>query len=371
MKTKLLSVVIICLNFSLNAQNTYVPDDNFEQYLIELGVDSGPLDDYVLTESIDTITHLTFEINSYNPEIITGLQDFIALEYFQFNNNIQFNSLDFSNSPNLKYINLSNGSHLTNINITQNLRLKYLNIYNSDINTLNINNNDSLLYLSVLANQQLSSLNISNNLQLETFRINNSDFNIDISHLSDLKHIKYTSALDLSQNLKLESVEAIGANLQTLDLSHNTLLTHINLKFNELTYLNVQNGNNSNILDVDFKINSNPNLTCVMVDDPYFSSQNWFQLDPQSYFSNFCTAGTIENEDLFISFFPNPVQNYLNISVNQAAKYFITSIDGKQVKVGELYSGENTLNTDELNNGLYIINVETKNDLQTFKINKQ
>lgn len=31
---------------------TYVPDDNFEQALIDLGYDSGPLDDYVFSHSL-------------------------------------------------------------------------------------------------------------------------------------------------------------------------------------------------------------------------------------------------------------------------------------------------------------------------------
>ena len=37
------------------AQQTYVPDDNFEQELINLGYDSV-LDDYVATAAIDTIS---------------------------------------------------------------------------------------------------------------------------------------------------------------------------------------------------------------------------------------------------------------------------------------------------------------------------
>ena len=38
-------------------QNTYVPDDNFEQVLIDLGYDDT-LDDYVLTENISGVTSL-------------------------------------------------------------------------------------------------------------------------------------------------------------------------------------------------------------------------------------------------------------------------------------------------------------------------
>lgn len=46
------------------SQNTYVPDDNFEQALIDLGYDSGALDDYVLTANINTVTAL--DVSSLN-----------------------------------------------------------------------------------------------------------------------------------------------------------------------------------------------------------------------------------------------------------------------------------------------------------------
>ena len=47
---------IIFFSF-LIAQNTYVPDDQFENSLIELGYDDV-LDDYVLTENISGVTYL-------------------------------------------------------------------------------------------------------------------------------------------------------------------------------------------------------------------------------------------------------------------------------------------------------------------------
>ena len=36
-------------------QNTFVPDDAFESRLQQLGLDSGPLDDLVLTANINTV----------------------------------------------------------------------------------------------------------------------------------------------------------------------------------------------------------------------------------------------------------------------------------------------------------------------------
>ena len=60
-----LLLILFCLPFITLGQKTYVPDDDFEQSLINLGFDSV-LDDSVLTSSIDTVSslHLGFFINN-------------------------------------------------------------------------------------------------------------------------------------------------------------------------------------------------------------------------------------------------------------------------------------------------------------------
>ena len=56
------------------SQRTFVPDDNFEQALIDKGYDVGPLDDHVLTSTIDTILELfLIDLDITN---LTGIEDF-------------------------------------------------------------------------------------------------------------------------------------------------------------------------------------------------------------------------------------------------------------------------------------------------------
>ena len=55
---------------------TYVPDDNFEQALIDLGYDNY-LDDYVYTDSINTETSLS--VFNKNISDLTGIEGFSAL----------------------------------------------------------------------------------------------------------------------------------------------------------------------------------------------------------------------------------------------------------------------------------------------------
>ena len=98
-------------------QFTFVPDDNFEQALINLGYDFL-LDDNVETTAIDTVSYLY--INGLGISDLTGIEDFTSLrELFCYSN--QLSSLDLSSnnllfevscgSNQLTYIDLRNGNN--------------------------------------------------------------------------------------------------------------------------------------------------------------------------------------------------------------------------------------------------------------------
>ena len=77
------------------AQQTYVPDDNFEAYLEANGMGNGiPNDDYVLTSAIDTVTWL--DVSSLNITDLTGINNFINLSTLDCHDN-QLSSLDVNN----------------------------------------------------------------------------------------------------------------------------------------------------------------------------------------------------------------------------------------------------------------------------------
>ena len=65
-------------------ERTYVPDDNFEQALIEMGLDDV-MDDYVLTNNISSIT--TIDLDGRSIIETTGIEDFISLDNLNFENN--------------------------------------------------------------------------------------------------------------------------------------------------------------------------------------------------------------------------------------------------------------------------------------------
>ena len=102
---KQLSILLLCLPIiGFGQQMTYVPDDNFEQELMNLGVD-WVFDDYVETAGIDTITYLNITSSSISD--LTGIEDFSALrELFCYSNQITF--LDLSNNTQLFEVSCAN-----------------------------------------------------------------------------------------------------------------------------------------------------------------------------------------------------------------------------------------------------------------------
>ena len=76
---KKLLLILLCLPFISLAQKTYVPDDNFENYLENNGLGDGVyLNDSVFTSAIDTLLLLDIPANSGVADLI-GIEDFTAL----------------------------------------------------------------------------------------------------------------------------------------------------------------------------------------------------------------------------------------------------------------------------------------------------
>ena len=276
---------------------TYVPDDVFEQILIDLGYDDV-LDDYVNTANIETITSLQlnyFSIGQLQIYDLTGIEDFTALmglnlEYqpltsLDVSNNLaltnlrlfgnQLTSLDVSN--NLALINLScSGNAITSIDITNNTQLKQFICINTEVSSFDFSNNILLEYINVSSgsNAPLSNLDVSNNINLKSLLVySNLIQNIDLSNNTVLERLEFTAwhliDLDLSNNINLEELDldcgfSSNNTLMSLDLSNNTSLTMLNT-------IGLMNLNCIKVSDVSWA-NSIPDLT----------------IEPQQYFSLSC-----------------------------------------------------------------------------------
>ncbi len=121
---------------------TYVPDDNFENALINLGLDNI-LDNYVATASIDTVTIL--DVSSENIADLTGIEDFTALLELNCSEN-QLSELDASNNTYLSTLDCSH-NYLTSLNLSQNTSLTLLRCYNNQLSTLDVKNGNNIYFL--------------------------------------------------------------------------------------------------------------------------------------------------------------------------------------------------------------------------------
>ena len=97
---------LLFIPFFSFGQFTYVPDDNFEQELVNLGYDFI-LDDYVETINIDTVSSLY--IYGRNISDLTGIEDFVALRNLYCGDN-NLTSLNLSNNPLLFEVNCNTNS---------------------------------------------------------------------------------------------------------------------------------------------------------------------------------------------------------------------------------------------------------------------
>ena len=153
------------------AQQTFIPDDNFEQALIDLGVDDT-LNNYVLTSNIYSLAGI--DLSSKNLGNLTGIEDFEFLEYLDCSNNL-LSELSLENNTFLKQLNCSS-NNLSSIEISNNTELEYLNSSNNLLSEIDIKNNINLSYFDCSSNE-LSTVDISNNTLLNFFYSNNNNAN--------------------------------------------------------------------------------------------------------------------------------------------------------------------------------------------------
>jgi hypothetical protein len=345
---KLLSFIVILL-FASNtiAQITTIPDSNFEQRLITLGYDTGTVNGFVPTAYIDTITDLG-NIGAGIIADLTGIEDFTALEYINCSDNL-LTSLDFSQNLVLDSIYCS-VNLLTSINVTQNTALKFLRFDDNAMSSIDLSQNPNLKTL-MFPDNQITSIDVTQNTALEFIYCPNN----------------LITSIDVSQNLALSNFNIRNNQLQFLDVTQNPSLFYLDCRSNQLTCLNVKNGNNTILQIVTL---NNPNLGCIDVDNPSWSTTFWTNIDPVCTFSTNCgnSCSPVGIDEYAITAFtisPNPVNDYLAIkTTNNNAHFFtIRNVLGKTIKNLSFTKNE-SIDVSELSSGIYFLQIG--NSIQKF-----
>jgi Secretion system C-terminal sorting domain len=337
---------------TLTAQTTYIPDDNFEQALIDLGYDTV-LDDFVLTANINSVTSLNVAVLGIAD--LTGIEDFTALEELICFGN-QLTSLDLSQNIALTEL-YCNANQLTSLDVSQNTGLITLISYYNQLTSLDVTQNTLLTELSCFGNQ-LTSLDVTQNTALTSLICyDNQLTSLDLTQNTALTSLKCNdnqlTNLDVTQNTALTELVLSRNQLTSLNLTQNTVLVLIICNDNQLTNLNIKNGNNFNV--TLFNATSNPSLTCIEVDDAAWSTANWTEIDPASSFSEDCNLGIDDFEQNSILIYPNPAKNHFMINTTLPLfEVVIYTLGGKMVskqKKNEKYDVFN------LKSGVYFVRV--------------
>jgi len=282
---------------------TYVPDDIFEQYIITYTNETGPIDDYVLTENIENIQTLLFYYEYIQD--FTGLEGFTALEELLIWD-APMAALDVSANTNLWSLELIDVTNLTGLTYSgsTNLALDEIKIRNAlSLTQLNVSNLDALQNLSV-TNTGLSQLTIEGNPQLKNINIEKAPlngWNLKFPNCPLIKKLELTnvgvSNLDIMGLASLEKLTCTSSSIAAINLTQNTNLNELTFINNtNLSNLNIANTNNINIQS--FLSHSNALLSCINVDDPLVATAgqtspytNWGK-DLTSQYSNSCAITT-------------------------------------------------------------------------------
>ncbi len=324
MKT-LLYILLLSISTTAFAQITQIPDPNFEQALIDLGIDSdGIVNGQVLTSDIENVTNLN--VNNKGIHDLTGIEGFAALETLDVSFN-QVESLSFTQNLALREVIFNHSLWLSEIDLTNNVNLELLRSSFSSLSELDLTNNTKLLEL--VLGEPAPSANHG---------------------------IEY---LDLTQNTMLQKLQLINLEfLQTADLrsGNNTILTDV---FVECT--------------VDGGGFCEP-FPCFMVDDVVAAQNNQFpysEWEALVTYSEDCTAGLNDNKAATYSIHPNPAKSELFITAQNTTenlKIKIFNIEGKLLSNQTLeVANQTSIDVSNLKNGIYFLNIEDENGNTTIK----
>lgn len=354
MKKIILSILtLVAISTGVNAQIVTIPNASFKAYLVgNTAINTNGDTEIQVSEA----SAFTGTINCGNLYIsnLTGIEAFTALTgLYCYNNHLS--SLDVSNITTLEILEC-HGNLLGSINVSNNTNLTELYCYNNNLSSLDVSNNTVLTGLDC-SNNLLYNLNVANgnNSNFTFFYANNSTLTciqvddvvysttnwtsidaassfstncgapctVNIPDTNFKAYLVGNTAINTNGDTEIQCSEASAYSgiisvgfygisdmtgveafinltelychsnsITSLDLSINTSLVRLNCSSNLITSLDVSNGNNTNFT---FFNATNPNLTCIQVDDEVWSTANWTSISPGTSFSTDCSASCTVN----------------------------------------------------------------------------
>lgn len=216
--------VLLCLlfyNSSTYGQTTVIPDANFEQKLVNLGIDSDGLVNGQILNS-DAVGVLILDVNTSNITDLTGIAAFANLDVL-----------------------IADDNQLTSVDLSTNVLLRRVDIKDNQLTSLNLLNNTILQNFDV-SNNLLTTINVPNTATLTNIKFPfNALTSIDLSNLTGLEYIygqrNQLTSLDITNNAAIKYISCAHNQLTSLDISNKSALSQVYCLYNPLTTITVVN----------------------------------------------------------------------------------------------------------------------------------
>lgn len=255
MLKQLLAILGFFCSFAVVGQ-TLIPDANFEQFLVDQGIDNNGLTGDILNADAAAVTDLNVTRNDITD--FTGLEAFVNVVTLNLGQSLVA-SYPLSTLTLLEELNFARNTALTTLDLSQNLELREL-IFNNDtapplLTTLDLSNNTKLENLNVRTVRSITSLTLPvtdtltdiyvANLSVPiidlsqltgdfNFRIVGSDVFVTIVYPNKkdaLKRLELSSinfpTVDVSEMIGLERLGLFSTDIETLILPNTTTFTNL------------------------------------------------------------------------------------------------------------------------------------------------
>ncbi|SHG12443.1 leucine-rich repeat domain-containing protein [Flavobacterium johnsoniae] len=131
-------------SFNVKCDNyTLIPDSNFEQKLVDLGIDTDGLNGKITIADASAVT--TLDLSNSNIKDLTGIEYFTSLTYLDVSSN-QLTTLDVSKNILLETLNASS-NQITTLDLSKNTKLRIVYVVNNPLVSLNLRNGNNLNFV--------------------------------------------------------------------------------------------------------------------------------------------------------------------------------------------------------------------------------
>jgi hypothetical protein len=370
MKILILSMLILAMAYFSDAQNVSIPDTNFKNALILVGVDTNE-DGEISYAEAEAIHNLN--VGEKFISDMTGIEAFVNLDTL-----------------------FCNGNQLSSLDVTNNSALTNLYCYENQLTSLDVSNITALTELHCGGNQ-LTSLNVSGCTALSILNCNSNQLtSLDVSGCTALEFLycifNQLTSLDVTGCTALEGLYCWANQLTSLDLTNNSALTFLHCYENQLTSLDVSNSTDlkqlwcgdNQLTSLDLTNNSAlenlllyemPTLFKVCIwEMPFPPSGTSIDTtnSPNVYFTTDCATTSLKPDKVTngINIYPNPAKEFVVFDVaivGESATVQLYNVDGKKVLEQKLTDNKQ-VSTGDLPKGLYMYKLNNKGYSYTGKL---